>query len=347
METTNWRWFKYDELFEIKKGKRLTKANMINGEIPFIGATDSNNGITAHISNNEHLHPANTISVSYNGSIAKAYYQAEPFWATDDVNVLYPKFNLNKFIAFFFIPIISREKYRFNYGRKWDKTLMKQSTIKLPVNSQNDVDWQWIERYVKETILSKLPAMSKTIWSNEFSKTPLSSQKLSLSTKEWQWFEISKLCYKPYKATAYNAIDLTKCNYNGPQAIAYITRTDENNGNKCYVVKDDTITEIEKGNAISIGDTTATIFYQEKDFICGDHIVILRSKFLNKYTGIFLVSLLTKERFRYCYGRAFKKEIIANTYIKLPAIKNSDGEFEPDWQWMEDYIKGLPYSGCL
>ena len=33
--------------------------------------------------------------------------------------------------------------------------------------------------------------------------------------------------------------------------------------------------------------------------------------------------------------------------LKLPAIKNAKGEYEPDWQWMEDYIKGLPYSGCL
>ena len=47
METKNWKWFKYNEIFEIKKGKRLTKADMINGDIPYIGATDSNNGITA------------------------------------------------------------------------------------------------------------------------------------------------------------------------------------------------------------------------------------------------------------------------------------------------------------
>jgi hypothetical protein len=114
----NWEWFRYDEIFDIKKGKRLTKADMIAGSINYIGAIDSNNGITAQISNNEHIHNANTITVSYNGSIAEAFYQNEPFWATDDVNVLYPEFELNPYIAMFLCTLIYREKYRFNYGRK-------------------------------------------------------------------------------------------------------------------------------------------------------------------------------------------------------------------------------------
>lgn len=153
LDVAGWQQFKYEELFDIKKGKRLTKADMEEGNIPFVGATDSNNGITARIANCEHLHPANTISVSYNGSIAEAYYQAKSFWATDDVNVLYPRFALNEYIALFLTTIINKEKYRFNYGRKWDKELMKNSTIKLPAKrsaaGKLEPDWQWMEDYIK------------------------------------------------------------------------------------------------------------------------------------------------------------------------------------------------------
>ncbi|MDR3047350.1 MAG: restriction endonuclease subunit S, partial [Bacteroidales bacterium] len=133
LNTCNWKWFRYDEIFEIKKGKRLTKADQIEGIINFIGATRFNNGITAKIANDSHIHSANTITVSYNGSIAEAFYQDEPFWATDDVNVLYPKFNLNPFIAMFLCTLIQMEKYRYNFGLKWDKENMQQSKIKLPV----------------------------------------------------------------------------------------------------------------------------------------------------------------------------------------------------------------------
>ena len=153
LHTEKWKPFCYDELFVIKKGKRLTKAEMVPGTIPYIGAIDSNNGISAYISNDEHLHSANTISVSYNGSIAEAFYQTSEFWATDDVNVLYPKFKLNKYIAHFLTTLIHKEKYRFNYGRKWDKELMESSVIKLPAvknsNGKYEPDWQFMEDYIK------------------------------------------------------------------------------------------------------------------------------------------------------------------------------------------------------
>lgn len=153
LNTDSWKWFRYDEMFEIKKGKRLTKADMQDGDIPYIGAIDSNNGISAYISNDEHLHQGNTITVSYNGSIAEAFYQMTKFWATDDVNVLYPKFALNRYIAMFLITLIHREKYRFNYGRKWDKELMESSLIKLPAvkiaPNEYEPDWQFMEDYIK------------------------------------------------------------------------------------------------------------------------------------------------------------------------------------------------------
>jgi hypothetical protein len=156
LNTERWKWFRYDKIFNIKKGNRLTKADMIEGDINYIGATDSNNGITAKISNDEYIHSANTITVSYNGSIAESFYQPNPFWATDDVNVLYPRFSLTPRIALFLCTIISKEKYRFNYGRKWDKKIMEQSEIKLPVTKDGTPDWQYMEDYIKSLPYSNL-----------------------------------------------------------------------------------------------------------------------------------------------------------------------------------------------
>lgn len=148
LESKKWEWFKYNELFEIKKGKRLTKQDMTPGNTRFIGSSDSNNGITATIGQ-EPIHSGNTISVCYNGSVAEAFYQPKPFWATDDVNVLYPKFELSPFIALFLTTLIRKEKYRYNYGRKWHLGRMGESEIKLPVDGNGKPDWQWIEQYIK------------------------------------------------------------------------------------------------------------------------------------------------------------------------------------------------------
>lgn len=145
---TTWRAFSLGELFEVRKGQRLTKAHMIPGSTPYIGASETDNGITANVGQKP-IHKGGTITVSYNGSVAEAFYQPDAFWATDDVNVLYPRgFRLTPSAALFVCTIIRREKYRFNYGRKWHLDRMRESTIKLPVTSTSKPDWEYMERFI-------------------------------------------------------------------------------------------------------------------------------------------------------------------------------------------------------
>jgi hypothetical protein len=148
LNTSTWLPFALKTLFDIQKGKRLTKANMTLGNTPYIGSTDSNNGITAFIGQSA-IHNANTVSLSYNGSVAEAFYQPAPYWATDDVNVLYPKFEMTPEIALFICTVIRLEKYRFNYGRKWHLERMRESVIRLPVNKDGTPNFDYMGRYIK------------------------------------------------------------------------------------------------------------------------------------------------------------------------------------------------------
>jgi hypothetical protein len=148
LNTEKWEWFEIQELFDIKKGKRLTKEDMIEGNTPFIGSIDSNNGYREYIGQLP-IHSENTITVNYNGSVAESFYQPKPFWASDDVNVLYPKFKMNHFNALFIATIIKAEKYRFNYGRKWHVERMNTTKIKLPVTNKNHPDFEFMENYIK------------------------------------------------------------------------------------------------------------------------------------------------------------------------------------------------------
>lgn len=143
-----WKSFRYEDLFDIKKGNRLTKAELATGETPFIGAIDKNNGYRQLVTAAPN-HDANTITVNYNGSVAEAFYQPEPYRASDDVNVLYPKFELNRYSALFICALIKQERFRFNYGRKWHVGRMVESLIKLPVTDQMQPDWGLITAYMK------------------------------------------------------------------------------------------------------------------------------------------------------------------------------------------------------
>lgn len=144
-----WGEFTLGQLFSFVKGKRLTKENMIEGNTNYLGAISDNNGIRQLI-DAPAIFQANCITVNYNGSVGEAFYQSEPFWATDDVNVLYAKgWNLNKYIALFIATVIKANRYKFSYGRKWTMEKMKESSIKLPITSQGLPDWDYIERYIK------------------------------------------------------------------------------------------------------------------------------------------------------------------------------------------------------
>lgn len=130
---------------------------------------------------------------------------------------------------------------------------------------------------------------------------------------------------------------------NGEEYISYVTRTDENNGVSMYVQALD-YQGLEKANAITIGDTAATIFFQEHDLITGPHIIIIRADWLNVYTASFIITILNQEKYRYpVFGRAFTKKLIKETKVYLPVNK----EGQPDFQFMEDYIKSLPFSAKL
>ncbi len=119
------------------------------GSVPFVSAIDSNNGVRQRV-NVEARHPAGVLTVNYNGNgVAETFYQPEPFFASDDVNVLYPKFSMDAALALFICAIIRREKYRFSYGRKWGLERMKVSAIKLPATPAGHPDWNAMRETIK------------------------------------------------------------------------------------------------------------------------------------------------------------------------------------------------------
>ncbi len=141
--------FKAADLFDIKKGKRLTKADMIDGSINFVGSSALNNGITAKIGNKEYLHPAHTFTVSYNGSVGEVFLQDEPFWASDDVNVWYPKFQYNQEVIEYIMSVVRKLKDKYSYTSKWTLDKMQAEILSLPIKSDGTPDFDYMERYIR------------------------------------------------------------------------------------------------------------------------------------------------------------------------------------------------------
>lgn len=368
MNIKNWKWFEVANLFD--KPYKGTAYNAQNLEIcdfdhkkaiRYVTRTDTNNGLKCFVINEEFEDVEKGNAITIGDTTSTIYYQAENFICGDHIVILRSKF-LNKLRGLFLVSLLNMERYRYNYGRAYKKDLIYHTQIKLPVDSSGNPDWKWIENYVKETLVPKLSQKAKSVWVSQFDSNPFSHNKLHLNTNDWKWFrydEIFEICKGFYNKKPEE-------NINGE--IPFIGATDSNNGITSFhdidtielssKTGEDPNAPIEekifKPNCITVSNNGSVgyAFYQPKQFTCTHDVnpLYLNKKWekeMNPYIAMFLSSIIEMERFRWAYGRKWRPKRMPSSLIKLPATINSKGKYEPDWQWMEDYIKGLPYSKCL
>ncbi|MCB4208208.1 restriction endonuclease subunit S [Arthrobacter sp. UM1] len=145
---SGWGRFSIDELFSVKKGKRVTKAQRAPGETRFIGASEKNHGIT-DMCDLEPLFDPHCLTVPYNGSVGFASYQDKPFFASDDVQVLIPRSEVSRWTLLFVATLIRFERSRFSYGYKWNMARMKKTTVRLPITTEGLPDWSYMESVMR------------------------------------------------------------------------------------------------------------------------------------------------------------------------------------------------------
>ena len=56
---------------------------------------------------------------------------------------------MNKYIGLFFVTIINKENFRYNYGIKFNQGKIKQTKIQLPTTPDGKVDYNYIENFIK------------------------------------------------------------------------------------------------------------------------------------------------------------------------------------------------------
>lgn len=127
--------------------------------------------------------------------------------------------------------------------------------------------------------------------------------------------------------------------------IPYIAAKKTDNGVMYYVAKDGNENYISEGNGlvfINLGDGSGGYsIYQPDEFIgMSGKTSVGYSKKLNKYNALFIVTMLDKARYKYCFGRSWTGERFESTKVLLPVDKNGN----PDWEYMEQFIKQLNHG---
>lgn len=150
VDMTEWREFRAGDLFDIAKGSRLTKKDQVSGDIRFVGSSAVNNGVTGHVGNDGCVFAEDALTVAYNGSVGESFYQDEPFWASDDVNVLRRK-DAQSFGAGCALFVATLMRYlgkRFGFTSKWNLKAMSDTIVKLPSKKVYLPDWRMLAEYI-------------------------------------------------------------------------------------------------------------------------------------------------------------------------------------------------------
>lgn len=313
------------DIFDVWYGVNLEVVNseVVSAGIPFVSRQSVNNGVVCHVKKMDDVepNPSHTLSIAVSGSVLSTFYHDYEYYSGRDIYVAKPKIKLTKEEMLYYCYVIEQNKYRYNYGRGANKTFR---SILVPSKDE-------IPGFVKKKE-AKIPFFNK----------PLISNKIELSTNQWQWFRYDEI----FKITTYregnNLLNSEKGN------IPYVGASCFNNGVTNYIRTENFL----KGNKITVArnGSVCSAFYQPSAFIVSpDDIRIfeLKNFKLNKYIAFFLCCLIEKEKYRYAYGRKFGSRRMSAQKIKLPVMKIAPNKYEPDWQFMEDYIKSLPYSSCL
>lgn len=149
LNVKNWKPFKIKKLFDVTGSKTTPKRILQEigaGEYPYVTTSSVNNGVEGFY--NYYTDIGNVLVID---SAVKGFCSFQPtnFSASDHVEKLTPKFKLTPYIGMFFITIINLERYRYSYGRKFNQTRIKETEIQLPVTTGGEVDYVFIEDFIK------------------------------------------------------------------------------------------------------------------------------------------------------------------------------------------------------
>lgn len=165
---------------------------------------------------------------------------------------------------------------------------------------------------------------------------PVSKKKLSLNVNDWKYFDLIDL----FDISASRDELMEELTLGG--STPYVTSSDNNNGITSFVEEEPT----NLANTITAnrGGSVGYFFYQPLPYKATPvDVRILTPKFkINSHIGIFLKTILQLEKYRYNYSRKMGSDRLSEFRVKLPVSNN-----RPDWQFMEDYIKSLPYSASI
>lgn len=327
-----WKEFFVKDIFsEVQRGKRLTRSNQTTGFKPYISSSALKNGVDNFIGNEKNVREfSKCITLANSGSVGSSFYHAYTFVASDHITHLKEE-RFNKDIYIFISMVLSRLSDKYNFNREINDIRISREKIMLPVNEQNEPDYDFMEAYIKEQ------EQSKTLEYISYAKKMLAELEykdvVPLEDKKWTEFFIESIC------DIISGKDIYE-NERVSGQTPYITSTAQNNGIKYYVSNTNATLE---SNAISVNrnGSVGYSFYHKYTALYSNDCRKLRLKYVkNEFVSLFLTNQISHQKEKYNYGYKMGTGRLKRQKIMLP----TDNQEKPDYAYMEQYMKNIMHQ---
>lgn len=326
-KSKEFKYFDFCNIFSYQRGQRLISQNQIPGEIAYISSSALKNGVDNFITPPDGMIIyKNCLTLSNSGSVGYLFYHDYEFVASDHVTVIWLNeksgMKLNKYIAIFLKPIFEKIKYRYNFGREISNYRIENEKLFLPVDKDNNPDWSFMESYVNSI-------ENKVLFTKVFTNNCKLNKQIDINS----WKEFNFIDEKLWTRIRHGERLIESDRIKGE--TPYYSASEFNNSLTDLI---DNPLFIE--NNCIVYSTFGDAYWVEGDFTASDEIYAFHNPNLNKYSALFITTLMKKNKYKFKFGRKAFMNKFKNEIIKLPATKKG----EPDWLFMENYIKSLPYA---
>lgn len=323
-----WGEFKLIDFFDIKlSSDDLQEKNLKTGPFPLISSGNLNNGVVKLIEKqSSNCFPENIISVDMFG---KAFTHSYKSYAVSHgrVNLLIPKFKMNRLLLLFFCNVIEQStNLIFSYNRMCSSSRLQNIKILLPVTTNNTPDFEFMEAYIKQEEDKILKDYKKYVSNIEIKDIP------KLEEKEWKSFILSKIFDKIQRGKR-----LIKSNQK-PGIKPFISSSKTSNGVDNFISNSKGVRSFKDCISVANSGSVGTAFYEPYEFVASDHVTSLKKENLNKYHYLFITQILKSDfSDKYSFNHEISDKRMKREQIYLPV----DNKGNPDYEYMEQYMKNI------
>lgn len=343
IDTSQWKAFHLYDIFQIDMGNKFDRGKMpVGDEVNFVGRTGVNNGINAVCGFVENVepYPPGLITLALGGTIGACFVQPRKFYTSQNVIVLKPKQKLSFAMKEFVSTIIWRVSniYYSAFSNELNRHIKTDFMFWLPVTPSGEPDWSYMDSFMgkilkeEEVAAEQLAALAPESEADGH----------FLDVSGWKAFRIGDLFEKlslGFKANRKfdKALDVDTKPSNEFD-LPLVNAKDGNNGIMYWGRSADWDSAEMTLDIVMDGAVSAGNVYAQPQ-----HTGVLYNAYLIKpfcsmsanclqFVATVMQSAI-KEQFGYMNKCTWDR--VSALPIYLPVT--SDGQ--PDWAWMEQYMK--------